>query len=110
MGGRIAVGQGAVAGRRNDLVIEHNHAADRHFAGFSGFSAAFSAKSMKDGAVMPRLAHKTLLLRTAFSKSGYRFCVRMRPPAKSARIVALPARPRPSDCQFIDSETLHAAR
>ena len=41
MRGRIAVGQGAVSGRGDDLVIEHDHAADRHFAGFSGLFGRF---------------------------------------------------------------------
>ena len=33
VGGGVAVGQGAVAGGRDDHAIPHDHAADRHFAG-----------------------------------------------------------------------------
>jgi hypothetical protein len=35
---------------------------------FPAFSAAFSAKSMKDGAVMPRIIRKTLLGNGASAK------------------------------------------
>ena len=41
MRGRIAVGQGAVAGRGDHLLATHDHAADRDFAGFSGIFGRF---------------------------------------------------------------------
>ena len=64
---------------------------------------------MKDGAVMPRIAGKTLLL-DPFSKSGYRFCVRMRGDAKSTRAIAIPSRPRHPEFPIIRSENVHAPR
>jgi len=52
MRGRIAVRSVCDCHRGDHLAVKHDHASDRHFAGFSGVFAAFSAKSMKDDAVM----------------------------------------------------------
>ena len=41
MRGRVAVGQGPVAGGGDDLVVKDDHASDRHFAGFSGVFGRF---------------------------------------------------------------------
>jgi hypothetical protein len=64
---------------------------------------------MKDGVVMPRLAHKTLLLGTIQQK-WIPVLRENAPRMTSARIIAMTAHPHQPDRHFIDSETLHAPR
>src|SRR5450755_675047 len=78
MRGGIAIGQGPVGGRGDDLVIPDDDASDRHFAGFSSIFRRFQRQ------IHERRGHHASYHRTkpatgsAFSKRGYRFCVRLR--------------------------------
>ena len=78
MRGRVAVGQRPVAGRGNHLVIPDDDAPDRNFAGFSGVFGRFQRQIHERRGSHASYHRKKPAMRAAFSKRGYRFCVRMR--------------------------------
>ena len=78
MRGRIAVGQRAVAGRGDDLVTADNDASDRDLAGFSGIFRRFQGQIHERRGLHPSYHRKKPATGNPFSKSGYRFCVRLR--------------------------------
>jgi len=71
--GRIAVGQGLVAGSRDHLVVSHNHAANRDLAGVSGIFGGFQRQIHERGRGHTSYHRNKPAMRGAFSKSGYRF-------------------------------------
>ena len=85
MGGRVAVGQRPVAGGGDDLVIPDDHASDRNFARFSGVFGRFQRQIHERRGGHASYHRKKPATRSAFSKSGYRFCVRMRLEQERAR-------------------------
>jgi hypothetical protein len=76
MGGRIAVAQRQVAGGGDDLVIPHNHASDRDFAGFSGIFGRFQCQIHERRGGHASYHRKKPASRCAFSNSGSWSCVR----------------------------------
>src|SRR5664279_3435452 len=90
MGGRIAVGQGAVAGRGDHLVIPDNDASNRNFARFSGVFRRFQRQIHERGRGHASYHRKKPATRNPCSKSGYRFCVRLRLELGSACLAVMP--------------------
>ena len=88
MRGRIAVGQGPVAGGGDHLVTPDDDASDRNFAGFSGVFGRFERQIHERRGSHASYHRKKPATRCAFSKRGYRFCVRMRL-EQSARALSL---------------------
>ena len=78
MRGRIAIAQSAVSGRRDHLVIKHDHASNRHFAGFPCIFGCFQRQIHERRGGHASYCPDNSARRCGFSKSGYRFCVRMR--------------------------------
>ena len=78
MRSRISLGQGAVGGGGDDLVIPDNHASNRDFAGFSGVFGCFQRQIHERRGGHASYHRQKPAMRCAFSKSGNRFCVRMR--------------------------------
>ena len=85
---RIAVGQRPVAGRGDHLVTPDDHASDRNFARFSGVFGRFQRQIHERRGSHASYHRKKPAMRAAFSKRGYRFCVRMRL-EQSARALSL---------------------
>ncbi len=85
---RIAVGQRPVAGRGDDLVTPDDHASDWNFARFSGVFSRFQRQIHERRGSHASYHRKKPAMRAAFSKRGYRFCVRMRL-EQSARALSL---------------------
>ena len=110
--GGIAVGQGAVSGGGDDLAVKHDHASDRHFAGFSGVLGRFQRQIHERWCAHVSSLREKSATRRAFSKSGYRFCVTMRL-ERRARPLSL-CQPIHINliCHFIctRNETIHAPR
>src|SRR2546423_1151952 len=94
MRGGIPLGQGAVSGRGDDLIVAHDHASDRHFAGFSCCFGRFQRQIHERRCGHASSLRENSVTTSAFSKSGTRFCVRMRCEANSARIFVMSACPR----------------
>lgn len=84
MRGRVAVGQGPVPGGRDHLLVAHDHAADRHFAGFSGLFGSFQRQIHERCCGHVSYCLDNSATKCVFSKSGYRFCESMRLKTTSA--------------------------
>src|ERR1700735_4118814 len=82
MRGRIAVGQGAVGGRRDDLVVKHDDASDRHFGRFLCRFGRFQRQIHDRWCGHASYRRATPSMGGAFSKSEYRFLRENAPPRK----------------------------
>ena len=91
--GRIAVGQRPVAGGGDHLVTPDDDASDRNFAGFSGVFGRFQRQIHERRDSHASYHRKKPAKRAAFSKRGYRFCVRMRLERSARALLAMTAHP-----------------
>src|SRR5262249_14255562 len=108
MRGRIALGQGAVARGGDDLVIAHNHASDRHLAGFSGVFRRFQCQIHERRSDHASYHREKPATSCGFSKSGYRFCDTSAT-ADGALICRLTQRSEPPSCPATTTKTMPRA-
>src|SRR3954447_19933885 len=78
MGRWVLVGQRPIGGGGNDLVIVDHHASDRNLARFSGVFGRFERQIHERRGFHASYHCQKPATSSAFSKSGYRFCLSMR--------------------------------